>query len=79
MGVEVLSGLISSLTTFRVSGISNWLALIGFSIIVVVAVGYGIYGIYKLIKWAANMRVKEFTLLMVALGAAMIGAAIALP
>ncbi len=79
MGVEVLSGLVSSLTTFRVSGISNWLAVIGFSIIVIVAAGYGVYGIYRLVKWAANMRIKEFTLLLVAIGAAMIGAAIALP
>ena len=79
MGIEVLSSLVGSLLTFRVSGISSWLAVIGFSIIVIVAAGYGIYGIYRLVKWAANMRVKEFTLLLVAVGAAMIGAAIALP
>ena len=79
MGFEVLSSLVTSLTTLRVSGVSNWLAVIGLSIIAVVAAGYGIYGIYRLIKWMANMRVKEFTLLLLAIGVAMIGAAIALP
>ena len=58
MGIEVLQGLWYSITNFRASGISNWLAVIGFTIIVIVAAAYGIYGIYRLTKWISNMRVK---------------------
>jgi len=48
MGFEALQGVIQSITSFNVSGVSGWLAVIGFSIIVIVAIGYGIYGAIKL-------------------------------
>ncbi len=79
MGLQVLYGLWTALTSFKVSGITSWLALAGISIIAVVAAGYGIYGAIRLGKWIARMRVKEFSLLLLALGAALVGVAVALP
>ncbi|RLG77562.1 MAG: hypothetical protein DRO10_03985 [Thermoprotei archaeon] len=79
MGFEALQGVIQSITSFNVSGVSGWLAVIGFSIIVIVAIGYGIYGAIKLAKWMSMLRVKEFSLLLLAIGAALMGIAVALP
>ncbi|MCD6323607.1 MAG: hypothetical protein J7L55_00635 [Desulfurococcales archaeon] len=79
MGLQVLYGLWSAITSFRVTGVASWLALAGITIIAVVAAGYGIYGLIKLGKWVASMRVKEFSILLLAIGAALVGVAVALP
>ncbi len=79
MGVEVLYNLWSSITSANVSGVAQWLAVIGFALIVIVAIGYGIAGSVKLIKMISSMKIKEFSLLLLALGFALIGIAVVLP
>jgi hypothetical protein len=79
MGLQVLYGLWEALTHFKIAGISSWLALAGITIIAIVALGYGVYGLVRLAKWVSNMRIKEFSVVLLALGAIMVGAAIALP
>lgn len=79
MGVEVLYNLWSSITSANVSGAAQWLAVIGFALIVIVAIGYGIAGSVKLIKMISSMKIKEFSLLLLALGFALIGIAVVLP
>ncbi len=79
MGVEVLYNLWSSITSANVNGMAQWLAVIGFALIVIVAIGYGIAGSVKLIKMISSMKIKEFSLLLLALGFALIGIAVILP
>ncbi len=79
MGLQILYGLWEALTSYKVAGISSWLALAGLSIIAVVALGYSVYGLVRLAKWVSNMKVKEFSAVLLALGVIMVGVAIALP
>jgi hypothetical protein len=79
MGIEVLSGITQWVTSLGVSGISSWLAIAGFIIIVIVAAGYGVYGLIKLGKWLANMRIKEFSLVLLGVGILFLGLAAVLP
>ncbi len=79
MGIEVLQNLWSSIASANVNGVAQWLAVIGFALIIIVAVGYGVAGSVKLIKMISSMRIKEFSLLLLALGFALIGIAVVLP
>jgi len=79
MGVEVLYNLWSSITSANVNGIAQWLAVIGLALIAIVAVGYGVVGSVKLIKMVSSMKIKEFSLLLLALGFVLIGIAVVLP
>ncbi len=79
MGVEVLYNLWSSIASANVNGMAQWFAVIGFALIVIVAIGYGIAGSIKLIKMISSMKVKEFSLLLLVLGFALIGIAVVLP
>lgn len=79
MGLDAIYGIWSSIANFSVDGVAGWLAVIGFSIIVIVALAYGIYGTVRLVKWISTMRVKEFSLLLLAIGIILIGAAAILP
>ena len=79
MGLEVLNNIWSWVMSLGNAGISSWLAVAGFLIIVIVAAGYGIYGLVKLGKMLFSMRVKEFTVVLLVLGVVFLGLAAILP
>lgn len=79
MALKVLEPIVSWINGLASSSISYWLAIIGFGILAVIAIAYGLYGLVRLSKWVIGMRVKEFTLFLVILGVVLVGLAIVLP
>ncbi len=79
MGFEVLEPILNIFRGIHVNGLAQWLALIGIAIITVIAGAYLIYGLVKLGKMLLSLRIKEFTLLLLVVGAALLGIAVILP
>ncbi len=79
MGINVLYNLWSSVMNANVSGAAHWLAITGICIVAAVAIGYGVAGFIKLVKLISSMKVKKFSLLLLAIGFALLGIAVALP
>ncbi len=79
MGLEVLQPILSWFNGVSSGGIASWLAVAGIIIIAAVALGYVAYGLVKFAKLVVNMKVKEFSLLLLAVGAVFVGLAILLP
>ncbi len=79
MGFEVLEPILNVFKGIQASGLAQWLALIGIAIIAIVVGAYIIYGLVKLGKMIISLRVKEFTLLLLAIGAALLSIAVILP
>ncbi|MEM2020883.1 MAG: hypothetical protein QXP80_01485 [Zestosphaera sp.] len=82
MGVEVLNilnELFTPLTNLGSSSLATVFAVFGLVLIIVVAVGYAVYGLVKLGKLLFSMRMKEFSLIMLGLGVAFLVVAIAMP
>lgn len=79
MGFEVLEPVLNLFKSMQRAGLAQWLALVGMGIIVVVACAYFIYGLIKLGKMILSLRVKEFTLLLLVVGAVLVGIAVVLP
>ncbi|MCD6084651.1 MAG: hypothetical protein J7J20_03825 [Desulfurococcales archaeon] len=79
MGLEALQPILNWFTNVSSGGIASWLAIAGIVIIAAVALGYVVYGLMKFAKLVINMKVKEFSLLLLAVGAVFVGLAILLP
>lgn len=82
MGTEVLnvlSNIFTPLQNLGTSSLTTTLAIAGIAMILLVAVGYTIYGIVKLGKLLFSMRIKEFSLIMLGLGVAFLVVAIVMP
>lgn len=80
MGVEVLSkiaGLFSWVTAIK--GSSEVLAIIGLLLVGLVAFIYIGKGVLTLGKWLVNLKVKEFTITLAAIGIALIVIAVLIP
>lgn len=82
MGTEVLNvlnNLFIPLQNLGTSSLTTILAIAGITMIVLVAIGYAIYGMVKLGKLLFSMRIKEFSLIMLGLGVAFLVVAIVMP
>lgn len=82
MGVEVfnvLNELFTPLTNLGSSSLATVLAIFGLVLIIIVAVGYAVYGLVKLGRLLFSMRIKEFSLIMLGLGVAFLVVAIVMP
>ncbi len=79
MGLEALQPILTWFSNINGGGVASWLAVAGIAIIAAVALGYIAYGLVKFAKLVINMRVKEFSLLLLAVGAVFVGLAILLP
>ena len=79
MGVEAIQSILSWFSGVSPSGTAQWLAVMGFMLILGIGVGYAAYGVVRLSKKILNMSVKEFSLFLLALGVIMIGLAAVLP
>ncbi len=79
MSVGLISQLLSAVSGASVGGLAHTLAVVGLVMIASVALGYAIVGGVKLIKKISSMKVKEFSLLILAIGFVLLGIAVALP
>jgi len=80
MGLEVLSKISQLLSWFTaIKTNAELLALAGFIIIGVVGVIYAVRGLMILGRWLINLRVREFTIALVCLGALLIVIAVLIP
>ncbi len=80
MGVEVLwkiADLFSWVAAIRTS--SEFLALAGFILVGLVALVYVGKGVFTLGKWLVNLKIREFTLALAAIGIALIVIAVLMP
>jgi len=79
MGLEVLEPIINAFKGLQYGGIAQWLAFIGLGIILTIGLVYAIYGLIKLGKMVLSLKVKEFTVFLLVLGAILLGIALVLP
>lgn len=77
--LEVLNEVFAPLQNLGTGSLTTVLAVIGITLIVLVALGYAIYGLIKLGKLLFSMRVKEFSLIMLGLGIVFLVVAIIMP
>lgn len=76
--INVVKGIVGGFS-INTTSLATTLALVGIIILGLLAATYLIIGLIKLGKAIWNMKVKEFILMMVALGAAFIAIAIVIP
>lgn len=77
--LEVLNSIFAPFQNLGASGLTTVLAVIGITLIILVAVGYAVYGLIRLGKLLFSMRVKEFSLVMLGLGIVFLVVAIIMP
>ncbi|MEM0025913.1 MAG: hypothetical protein QXV93_02160 [Zestosphaera sp.] len=77
--LEVLNNIFAPLQNLGTSSLTTVLAVIGVTLIILVAVGYAVYGLIRLGKLLFSMRVKEFSLIMLGLGIVFLVVAIIMP
>lgn len=77
--LEVLNSIFAPLQNLGASSLTTALAVIGITLIILVAVGYAVYGLIRLGKLLFSMRVKEFSLVMLGLGIVFLVVAIIMP
>ena len=81
MGLDAVVEVARGILRFSVNtgSLSRVLALVGIGIILVLALGYGLYGAVKLGKAILQMKVNHFTAMLAAIGVALIVIAALLP
>jgi len=77
--LEVLNNVFTSLQSLGAGSLTTVLAVTGIALIILVALGYAVYGLIKLGKLLFSMRVKEFSLIMLGLGIVFLVVAIIMP
>ncbi|MEM0347118.1 MAG: hypothetical protein QXL83_02510 [Zestosphaera sp.] len=77
--LEVLNNIFAPLQNLGTSSLTTVLAVIGVTLIILVAVGYAVYGLIRLGKLLFSMHVKEFSLIMLGLGIVFLVVAIIMP
>ncbi|MFN3268215.1 MAG: hypothetical protein ACK416_03030 [Zestosphaera sp.] len=77
--LEVLKNIFAPLQNLGTSSLTTILAVVGITLIILVALGYAAYGFIKLGKLLFSMRVKEFSLAMLGLGIVFLVIAIIMP
>jgi len=77
--LEVLNNIFTPLQNIGTSSLTTLLAVVGITLIILVALGYMVYGLIKLGKLLFSMRVKEFSLIMLGLGIVFLVVAIIMP
>ncbi|MEO3992746.1 MAG: hypothetical protein QN229_00280 [Desulfurococcaceae archaeon TW002] len=77
--LEVLNNILAPLQNLGTSSLATVLAVIGITLIILVGLGYAVYGLIKLGKLLFSMRVKEFSLVMLGLGIVFLVVAIIMP
>jgi len=76
--ISVVKGIIGGFN-INTSSLASTLALVGLIILGILAASYLVMGLIKLGKTIWNMKVKEFVLMMVILGAVFIAIAMIIP
>lgn len=79
MGLEAFKPIIDLMSGISLKGVSSTLAIIGVSIIAIIAFAYAIYYLVKFGRLILSMKLKHFTLTLLIIGAVFLVLALVLP